>query len=62
MDEVIAFGLPAVRRLRRRDPRGQSDEAAGAVAANVHAIEPAIEPADEPAVEAETVSMTQAVR
>ena len=61
MDEVITFGLPAVRRLEGVIQE-DSDEAAGAAVANVHAIEPAIEPAGEPAVEADTVSMTQAVR
>ena len=61
MDEVITFGLPTVRRLEGVIQE-DSDEAAGAAVANVHTIEPAIEPAGEPAVEADTVSMTQAVR
>ena len=62
MDEVITFGLPAVRRLEGVIQEDSDEAARARPIANVHTIEPAIDPAGEPAEEADTVPMTQAVR
>jgi arylsulfatase A-like enzyme len=65
MDEVIDFGLPAVRRLDDFIEE-ESKNALSAAAADSPmikaAMERAMEPAIEPEMEAESISMTQSVR
>jgi hypothetical protein len=65
MDEVIDFGLPAVRRLDafvEEESKNAPDQAAAGSPMIQVALERAMEPANEQAIESESVSMSQSAR